>query len=211
MKEYITIAQESQSEYIIEKSKFIGTVVPCRTVEEAQAIIATIQKQNWNATHNCTAFCLGPNQEQQRSSDDGEPSGTAGKPILEALKKKNITDAVIIITRYFGGVKLGAGGLIRAYSHIANQTLEEAPKELVAPRQLVTIDISYALFTPIELFLQEKGLHFEKEFGASVQLTVFVPPDDLESLHDEIINRTNGSALWHEGDVQEVRLPYTAE
>lgn len=123
MNEYTQVAEIYSTEYIIEKSRFIGTVAPCETVEEAQEFIALMNKEYWNATHNCTAFCIGPKQEQQRSSDNGEPSGTAGKPMLEAMKKREITNTVLVVTRYFGGIKLGAGGLIRAYSHIDRKSV----------------------------------------------------------------------------------------
>ena len=111
---YTTIADECRIEYIVDKSRFIATAAPCTTEEEVQAFFTRITKEFWDATHNCTAYALGPRQEQQRSSDNGEPSGTAGKPILEVLKKTGITDTAIVVTRYFGGIKLGAGGLIRA-------------------------------------------------------------------------------------------------
>lgn len=128
--EFISIANEFRHEYVVEKSRFITTVYPCSTEEEAQAFIGRINKEFWDARHNCTAFALGPKQEQQRSSDNGEPSGTAGKPMLEVLKKTGITNIAVVVTRYFGGIKLGAGGLIRAYSHSVAETLRLAPKEL---------------------------------------------------------------------------------
>jgi len=131
MKSYITVAKEHRIEYIVEKSRFIATAIPCETEEEAQAGIARINKEFWDATHNCTAYALGPGQEQQRSSDNGEPSGTAGKPMLEVLKKTGITNTLIVVTRYFGGIKLGAGGLIRTYSHSAAEVIHDAPKNLI--------------------------------------------------------------------------------
>ena len=115
--EFISLAKEFRHEYVVEKSRFITTVYPCKTEEEAQTFISRINKEFWDARHNCTAYALGPQQEQQRSSDNGEPSGTAGKPMLEVLKKTGITNVAVVVTRYFGGIKLGAGGLIRAYSH----------------------------------------------------------------------------------------------
>lgn len=207
MKEYIQVSTTYSTEYIIEKSRFIGTVAPCETIEEAQEFIAMMNKEYWNATHNCTAFCIGPNQEQQRSSDNGEPSGTAGKPMLEAMKKRKITNTVLVVTRYFGGIKLGAGGLIRAYSHIAHQALEEAPKVIHSPRQIVNIKISYPLFGSIDLFLNEQNIFNEKEFGADINLTLFIPLDKVTEIHNTIINLSNGTATWHEGEIKLVSLP----
>ena len=114
--EFTSVAKEFRHEYVVEKSRFITTVYPCKTEEEAQTFISRINKEFWDARHNCTAYTLGPQQEQQRSSDNGEPSGTAGKPMLEVLKKTGITNVAVVVTRYFGGIKLGAGGLIRAYA-----------------------------------------------------------------------------------------------
>ena len=99
-----------------------------------------INKEFWDATHNCTAYALGPKQEQQRSSDNGEPSGTAGKPMLEVLKKTGVTNVAVVVTRYFVGIKLGAGGLIRAYSHSVAETLRLAPKELHTNTNSTTSD-----------------------------------------------------------------------
>lgn len=207
MKEYTKVAAPYKTEYIVEKSRFIGTVAPCNSLEEAQEFIAMTSKNYWDATHNCTAFAIGSNQEQQRSSDDGEPSGTAGKPILEALKKKEITNTVIVVTRYFGGIKLGAGGLIRAYSHVANLALEEAPKELVAPRQLVSVAIPYSHFGSIELYLQEEHIYFEKNFAQEVNLTLYLPPAMVETMEEALTNKTNGQARWHLLDMKEVTIP----
>ncbi|PDM36799.1 YigZ family protein, partial [Bacillus cereus] len=100
---------------VIQKSRFICYVSRATTEEEAQEFIQKIQKQNWNATHNCSAYLIGEQDQIQKANDDGEPSGTAGVPMLEVLKKRGLKDTVVVVTRYFGGIKLGAGGLIRAY------------------------------------------------------------------------------------------------
>ncbi|MGL4623525.1 MAG: YigZ family protein, partial [Culicoidibacterales bacterium] len=108
----------------IEKSRFICYFAPVNTAEEAQAFIETIKKRNWDATHNCSAYLLGENQQVQKANDDGEPSGTAGIPMLEVLKKRNLTNIVVVVTRYFGGIKLGAGGLVRAYTQSVVSALD---------------------------------------------------------------------------------------
>ena len=207
-KDYIAVASEYRTEYVIEKSRFIATIAPCQTEEEAQAFIGRIKKEFWDARHNCTAFALGPRQEQQRSSDDGEPSGTAGKPILEVLKKTGLTNAAIVVTRYFGGIKLGAGGLIRAYSHSASLAVQGAPKELHTSRTLLHVSLDYNQYGPMERFLQDQNLSFESSFGSQVELTIYVAPDQVESLSESIRNTTGGRALIKEGDLTEVTLPY---
>ena len=115
-----TIAARVEHELVIKKSRFIATVVPVRSVAEADAEIAALRKRYWDARHNCVALVVGGHADQQRSSDDGEPSGTAGVPMLEVLRQRHLTDLVAVVTRYFGGVLLGAGGLVRAYSHGAS-------------------------------------------------------------------------------------------
>ena len=207
-KDYIAVASEYRTEYVIEKSRFIATIAPCQTEEEAQAFIGRIKKEFWDARHNCTAFALGPRQEQQRSSDDGEPSGTAGKPILEVLKKTGLTNAAIVVTRYFGGIKLGAGGLIRAYSHSASLAVQGAPKELHTSRTLLHVSLDYNQYGPMERFLQDQNLSFESSFGSQVELTIYVAPDQVESLSESIRNTTGGRALIKEGDLTEVTLSY---
>ncbi|MDY3983810.1 MAG: YigZ family protein [Veillonellaceae bacterium] len=207
---FISIAAPYRTDYIIEKSHFITSVCPCQTEEEAQAFINCINKEFWDASHNCTAYALGPRQEQQRSSDNGEPSGTAGKPILEVLKKKEITNTAIVVTRYFGGIKLGAGGLIRAYSHAATLGLDGAQKELHAPRKIVMLTIDYSLYNPLEQYLQQKDIYFTKAFEAAVTLTLQIPPDQLENIHQEIINLTNNHLDWQEGNTLFATIPLNA-
>ncbi len=144
--------------------------------------INRINKEFWDARHNCTAFALGPKQEQQRSSDNGEPSGTAGKPMLEVLKKTGITNVAVVVTRYFGGIKLGAGGLIRAYSHSVAETLRLAPKELHTTRTQLQATIDYSLYGAIERYVQDQKLHYEASFGEHVDITILVPPTDVERI-----------------------------
>ena len=177
--EFTTVAKEFRHEYVVEKSRFITTICPCSTEEEAQAFIGRINKEFWDARHNCTAFALGPKQEQQRSSDNGEPSGTAGKPMLEVLKKTGITNIAVVVTRYFGGIKLGAGGLIRAYSHSVAETLRLTPKELHTIRTELQTTIDYALYGAVERYLQDAQLHYEASFGEQITLTILVVPNDV--------------------------------
>lgn len=208
---YITIANEFRTEYSIEKSRFIATIAPVSTEEEAQQFIQRISKEFWDATHNCTAYTIGPRQEQQRSSDNGEPSGTAGKPMLEVLKKIGITNVAVVVTRYFGGIKLGAGGLIRAYSHSVAKAVQEGPKLLIAPRQVITISIDYSNFGAIERQLQALGLHYTAYFTDLVSIEIYVEPDAVTTLETELKNLTGGNLTWQLQEVRMVELSYTTD
>ena len=205
--EFTSVSKEFRHEYIVDKSRFITTISPCTTEEEAQAFIGRINKEFWDATHNCTAYALGPKQEQQRSSDNGEPSGTAGKPMLEVLKKTGITNVAVVVTRYFGGIKLGAGGLIRAYSHSVAETLGLAPKELHTTRTQLQATIDYSLYGAVERFLQDKKLHYEANFGEHVTLIILVPPTDVEGIQKELQDMSHGAATCTILDSIEVVLP----
>ena len=206
---YITIANEFRTEYIIEKSRFIATIAPVSIEEEAQAFIQRISKEFWDATHNCTAYAIGPRQEQQRSSDNGEPSGTAGKPMLEVLKKTTITNVAVVVTRYFGGIKLGAGGLIRAYSHSVAKAVQEGPKLLIAPRQIVSLTIDYSYFGSVERQLQTLGLPYQSTFTDTISLEIYVEPNFVSDLETTITNLTGGNLLWELQDIRMVELPYS--
>ena len=206
---YITIANEFRTEYIIEKSRFIATIAPVSTEEEAQAFIQRMSKEFWDATHNCTAYAIGPRQEQQRSSDNGEPSGTAGKPMLEVLKKTTITNVAVVVTRYFGGIKLGAGGLIRAYSHSVAKAVQEGPKLLIAPRQIVSLTIDYSYFGSVERQLQTLELPYQSTFTDTISLEIYVEPSFVSDLETTITNLTGGNLLWELQDIRMVELPYS--
>ena len=121
---YLTVSGYGEAEIEIQKSRFIAYVQRAEEEEAAAAFIEQIKKKHWNATHNCSAYVIGGNDQWQKADDDGEPSGTAGKPILEIIKKNQLKDTVIVVTRYFGGIKLGAGGLIRAYGKSASAGLK---------------------------------------------------------------------------------------
>ena len=205
--EFISVANEFRHEYIVEKSRFITTIYPCSIETEAQAFINRINKEFWDARHNCTAYALGPKQEQQRSSDNGEPSGTAGKPMLEVLKKTGITNVAVVVTRYFGGIKLGTGGLIRAYSHSVSETLRLAPKELHTTRTQLQATIGYALYGTLERYLQDAQLHYDAAFGEKIDLTILVPPTDIERIQKKLQDMSHGAATCTVLNAIEVVLP----
>ncbi|MBQ3433634.1 MAG: YigZ family protein, partial [Selenomonadaceae bacterium] len=145
LQKYYTVKGYGEHEIVIEKSRFICYVNRAETEEEAIAFIQQIKKKHWDATHNCSAYLIGEHDQIQKANDDGEPSGTAGVPMLEVLKKKGLKDTVAVVTRYFGGIKLGAGGLVRAYSRAVSEGLNAAgivERRLMRVMQ-VTIDYSW--------------------------------------------------------------------
>ena len=152
MKEYKTVEFEGCDEFIEKKSRFIGYVKPVKTVEEATEFIAKIKSKHWDATHNVSAYVLRENNIQ-RSSDDGEPSGTAGVPVLDVLLKENLVDVCVVVTRYFGGTLLGAGGLIRAYSHGSKIAVESGNIITMAPCKIMSCLVDYSFYDRMNILL----------------------------------------------------------
>ncbi len=170
---YRTVKGYSESELEINKSRFITYVNRVETVDAANLFIEQIKKKHWNASHNCSAYTLGDQDQLQKTDDDGEPTGTAGWPILEVLKKTAVKNVVIVVTRYFGGIKLGAGGLIRAYGKAASNGLLTSGlvERVLHTRMIICLD--YALQGLVENSLRANGYIIEnKEFAENVTLTV---------------------------------------
>src|SRR5579862_3382899 len=140
---YRVLAGPGEIALVIKKSRFVGRARPISTESEAQAFLASLHKQYWEASHHCYAYVLGQHDEVQRSSDAGEPAGTAGRPILETIKKVAIKNAIVVVTRYFGGILLGAGGLTRAYGQSATAALQAAGVLLMLPHRHYTIVAAY--------------------------------------------------------------------
>lgn len=151
------IKEEYQQETIIRKSRFLCILRPVHTEEEARAFIHEVQKEYHDATHVCTAWVMGKNNQLQRSNDHGEPAGTAGVPMLEALKKSGIQDVCACVVRWFGGIKLGAGGLIRAYGGITADTIAGAPKVMEVPMDVYEVRYPYAMQGTLETWLRQQG------------------------------------------------------
>lgn len=193
-----TIAAAVTHELIVKKSRFIAHLVPVRSVAEADEVIASVRRQYWDARHNCTAMVTGVTGDQARSSDDGEPSGTAGIPMLEVLRRRGLTDVVAVVTRYFGGVKLGAGGLIRAYSTAVSDALDEAV--LLHRRELLEarVDVPHADAGRIDNGLRDwaaaHGSSFgEVVYGALASFTLWIPPSDRALFVDDLASLSGGS------------------
>ena len=207
-----TIAARVDHEVVIKKSRFIATLVPVRSVAEADTEIAARRKQYWDASHNCTALIVGTHADQQRSSDDGEPSGTAGVPMLEVLRHRNLTDLAAVVTRYFGGVLLGAGGLVRAYSGAVAEAVDRAG--LVHREQLteVTLDAAHAEAGRLDNWLREwAATHAtvweEPTWTSVVRFQLLVRPSLLEEFTAEVAAHSGGSLVPVVGNSRVVDVP----
>lgn len=193
---YRTLLAPGEDTLIIKKSKFIGYATPIQSEEEALHFISTLQKKHWDATHNCYAYVVGPHDEIQKSNDDGEPSGTAGKPILEVIKKEDLHNVAVVVTRYFGGIMLGAGGLIRAYGQGCIVGLQAAKIVTRVLFQEVAINIDYSWYGKIENEILAEDWHIDRvDYLDRVTVFALCPVDDTERLHKRLINATNGQAL----------------
>ncbi|PWU69312.1 MULTISPECIES: YigZ family protein [Gracilibacillus] len=210
--QYYTVKHEGVDEQVIQKSRFIGYVKRVETEEAAQQFISQIKKKHHDATHNCSAYMIGEHDQLQKANDDGEPSGTAGVPILEVLKKRQLKDTVVVITRYFGGIKLGAGGLIRAYASTTSLAINSTGVVERSLMQEVILTIDYPLLGKVENELQQSSFILDKiEYLAQVTLHVYVKKDETNKFKDWLINLTNSQVILTDGDVKyiEVDLPIT--
>lgn len=170
MEQYLIPAKEGASEYIEKKSRFLGLIVPVTTEAEARAQLDAVKKREYDARHNCWAYIL--HSGQKRYSDDGEPQGTAGQPILNVLEREGVQDVLCVVTRYFGGILLGAGGLCRAYTKAAKDALDDAGISELRPWSVLQLDCPYALFERVKLELEKRGgTVISSEYGAQIALT----------------------------------------
>lgn len=195
LSEYKTVYEGGEGEIIEKKSRFIATVQPIRTEEEALEFIEKVKKQHWSATHNCFAYTTGERFEIQRCSDDGEPSGTAGKPMLDVLLGEKIHNIVVVVTRYFGGTLLGTGGLVRAYSKATQEgiTASKIITKMHGCKLKITTD--YTGLGKIQYILGQSGITvLEPIYTEKVVLNVLVPEEKEKRLIEEIVESTNGQA-----------------
>ncbi|MDI3256903.1 MAG: YigZ family protein [Kyrpidia sp.] len=198
MEGYQAVGQSGEVEIIIRKSRFIGRAEPVRREEQATAILEDIRRRHWDATHHCYAFIIGERAEIQRSSDDGEPAGTAGRPILEVLHQMNLRNTLVVVTRYFGGVMLGAGGLVRAYGRAAAEAVRTAGTVTRRPYTRIRLQFSYSLFGKITHRLAERGWPWEPpEFGEDVRLAVYVPQGREADLQSAVADAASGQVAFH--------------
>jgi len=205
---YKTVKGYGEHEINIQRSRFIAYVDRAETEEAAQEFIQSIKKKHWDATHNCSAYLIGENDQIQKANDDGEPSGTAGVPILEVLKKRHLKDTVVVITRYFGGIKLGAGGLIRAYGKATSEGLNATG---IVERKLMRVmhtTIDYTLLGKVENELRSsiysiKEIHYLDK----VEVETFVEEQDIANFSAWMVELTNGQAELAEGEMLYLEEP----
>ena len=206
--EFRTIKEDGQVQEEIKKSRFICHIKRVTTEEEARNFIQAVKKEHYKATHNCSAFILGEQSEIKRSSDDGEPSGTAGVPMLGVLENHQLTNVCAVVTRYFGGIKLGAGGLIRAYAGNVALAIKEIGIIHIKEQLGLRITLSYSQYQELPNFL--KANHLQEQdtsFTEQVQTTIFVDKDDKESVIESLIELFNGKIDIVEQGLRKVEVP----
>lgn len=193
--EYKTIAERCEARFIEKKSEFIGYLAPVATEEEAIAFVEEIRAQHRKATHNCYAYILRENGIA-RHSDDGEPSSTAGVPIYEVLRKEGLVDVACVVTRYFGGVLLGAGGLVRAYTKGAKDAVDAAEIKVMAMAERLTVEVEYSLYGRLGQIFADFGVKVESEdFSDSVKIMLFIRCENVDALTARLIDACNGKVV----------------
>lgn len=195
LEEYRTVYEGGQGEIIEKKSRFIATVRPVKTEEEALAFIEEMRKKYWNATHNCFAYVIGERREIMRCSDDGEPGGTAGKPMLDVLLGEELYNTAVVVTRYFGGTLLGTGGLVRAYSKAVQEGLSVSRVIEKHHGVLVEIGTDYNGVGKLQyLFAQKEVPILDSQYTENVKLQILVPAKDREQIKKAVTEATSGRA-----------------
>lgn len=191
-----TVRGPGVHELLIQRSRFRCALSPAASTEQATAFIDAVRRDHWSATHNCTAFRIGPHGEQQRSSDDGEPAGTAGVPMLQVLVHREVTDTVAVVTRYFGGVKLGAGGLVRAYGRCVAEALDAVGLLDLVPHTAVAVTVGPAAAGRLEHDLRSAGLALTGTdyAGAETTFRILVPTDHLAGFTGWLAQVSAGAA-----------------
>lgn len=199
MQSYKTVKQYGEGEIIEKKSRFLGKIKPVESEEEALQYIESLKKQYWDARHNCYAYIIGENAECVRCSDDGEPSQTAGKPMLEVLQNAQLRNVVAVVTRYFGGVLLGTGGLVRAYTQATQEALKDAQIVTMTQMSVLTVRTDYNAIGKIKYVLaQAEVLVQNEEYTTDVVLTIAVPLAEKEQIVKKLTEVTNGKAVMEE-------------
>lgn len=198
-KPYQIVLEGGEGEIIEKKSRFIATVQPVETEEEAVAFIESMKKKYWDARHNCSAFVIGSKNELTRCSDDGEPSGTAGRPMLEVLLGQEVTNVAVVVTRYFGGVLLGTGGLVRAYTKAVQEGLKNSQIATLAYGTLVKIETDYNGIGKLQYILGKASIPvLNSEYTDSVTLQIFLLQEQKEGILKEMTEATAGKCRFEE-------------
>lgn len=195
MQEYKTVEKEASDFFIEKKSKFIGYAKPVKTQEDALEFISKIKSKHWDATHNVYAYVLRENNIQ-RYSDDGEPSGTAGVPVLDVMLKESLVDVCVVATRYFGGTLLGAGGLVRAYSHTSKIALEAAGIITMAQCSVMSAEVDYSFYDRLNILLSDfSAVILDTSFRDKVCVEFSVKENIVDSLNAKLIDVSNGKYI----------------
>ena len=190
---YKTLRQAASDEVIINKSRFIGYASPCETEEEALAFLQSIRTKHKDATHNCYAYVIGRNAGVMRYSDDGEPGGTAGLPMMEVLKAQGVVNCCVVVTRYFGGVLLGAGGLVRAYIQGCAAALKAAQVVVMEPSRRYLCEVGYPLWDRVQHTLRALPVQLlGSEFTTAVTFTLLMREKDSDDVLSELTRITDG-------------------
>ena len=206
--EYRTIKEDGQVQEEIKKSRFICHAKRLYSEEEARDFITAIKKEHYKATHNCSAFIVGERSEVKRTSDDGEPSGTAGVPMLGVLENHNLTNVCVVVTRYFGGIKLGAGGLIRAYAGSVALAVKEIGIIEIKEQAGIQIHMTYAQYQEYGNFLKEHNLiELETNFTDQVDTMIFVDKERKDDIKADLIEFFNGKVTLTDKGLREVEAP----
>ena len=206
--EFRTIKEDGQVQEEIKKSRFICHTKRVYGEEEARDFITAIKKEHYKATHNCSAFIIGERSEIKRTSDDGEPSGTAGVPMLGVLENHNLTNVCVVVTRYFGGIKLGAGGLIRAYAGSVALAVKEIGIVEIKEQAGIQIQMTYAQYQEYGNFIKEHNLvELETNFTNQVETMIFVDKENKEHIKSELIEFYNGKVGLSDQGLREVEVP----
>ena len=210
--EYRTIRQDGQAQEEIKKSRFICHAKRVYSEEEARDFIAAIKKEHYKATHNCSAFIVGEKSEIKRTSDDGEPSGTAGVPMLGVMENHQVTNVCFVVTRYFGGIKLGAGGLIRAYAGSVALAIKEIGLIEIKEQVGLRLKMSYSQYQNFDNFLKAEDLiEFDTEYTDLVATTIYIDKQEKEPLEQKLIEFFNGKIQIDDRGLREVEIPLTVE
>ena len=210
--EYRTISQDGQAQEEIKKSRFICHAKRVYSEEEARDFIAAIKKEHYKATHNCSAFIVGEKSEIKRTSDDGEPSGTAGIPMLGVMENHQVTNVCFVVTRYFGGIKLGAGGLIRAYAGSVALAIKEIGLIEIKEQAGLRLKMSYSQYQNFDNFLKAEDLiEFDTEFTDLVATTIYIDKQEKEPLEQKLVEFFNGKIQIDDQGLREVEIPLTVE
>ena len=211
MKAYRTLGQRASAEFVEKKSRFIGHACPVETEEEALAFLESIRREHRDATHNCYAYTVGQNMGIMRYSDDGEPGGTAGLPMMDVLQKRDVRNCCVVVTRYFGGVLLGAGGLVRAYTHGTAIALDAARVVVMEPSRHLLCEVAYPMWDRVQHWLKDQPVQvLSTEFTTAVTFTLAVRERDEAEVEAGLIRLTDSrveilleDVMWQAWDAGE--------